>query len=91
MVVKNNQTVVIGGLIQEKEFDKTTKVPLLGDIPILGWFFKYKSRQKQKTNLLVFITPHVIEDFTELDEIRIKKEMEYLEGPEKTKIKDNGS
>jgi general secretion pathway protein D len=60
VVVKDGQTVVIGGLMQEKTEESVSKVPLLGDIPLLGWFFKYKSTTKSKTNLLVFITPHRI-------------------------------
>lgn len=77
VVVKNKQTVVIGGLIQDKSTDDTTKVPLLGDIPFLGWLFKSKSDRNQKTNLLVFITPYIIEDFHALDELKMKKEQEF--------------
>lgn len=79
VVVKNKQTVVIGGLIQDKSTDDTTKVPLLGDIPFLGWLFKSKSDRNQKTNLLVFITPYIIEDFHALDELKKKKEREFEE------------
>lgn len=77
VVVKNNQTVVIGGLIQNRNTNNTTKVPLLGDIPILGWLFKSKRDQKQKTNLLVFITPYIIEDFKGLEDLREKKQREF--------------
>ncbi len=61
-MVKDNQTVVIGGLMQEKEEQSVTKVPLLGDIPVLGWLFTQKSVSKQKTNLLVFLTPHIVKE-----------------------------
>lgn len=67
VVLKDLQTVVIGGLLQERDEEQINKVPLLGDIPLLGWLFKYKAMGKKKTNLLVFLTPHII------------KEMEYLE------------
>ncbi len=77
VVVKNNQTVVIGGLIQNRNTNNTTKVPLLGDIPIIGWLFKSKRDQKQKTNLLVFITPYIIEDFKGLEDLRQKKQREF--------------
>lgn len=77
VVVKNNQTVVIGGLIQNRTTTNTTKVPLLGDIPLFGWLFKSKRDQNQKTNLLVFITPYIIEDFKGLEELKRRKELEY--------------
>ena len=88
VVVKNNQTVVIGGLIQDRETDNITKVPLLGDLPILGWLFKYRTKQKQKTNILVFITPHIVEDFEGLDDIRKSKEKEYIKGGGKASTRD---
>ena len=62
VVVKDGQTVVIGGLMEEKTNESVSKVPILGDIPILGWLFKYKSTTKNKTNLLVFITPHRVKE-----------------------------
>ncbi len=79
VVVMNKQTVVIGGLIQDKSTNDTTKVPLLGDIPFLGWLFKSSKDRNQKTNLLVFITPYIIEDLHGLDELKKKKELEFEE------------
>ncbi len=58
--VNDGQTIVIGGLMSENDEDTVTKVPLLGDIPLLGNLFKYRTISKQKTNLLVFISPTVI-------------------------------
>ncbi len=80
VVVKDRQTAVIGGLIQEVETVNITKVPLLGDIPILGWLFKFKTKQKQKKNLLVFITPYIVKDLGELDRLKRRKEEEFGEG-----------
>ena len=79
VVVKDRQTVVIGGLIQNRQVKDVTKVPILGDIPILGWLFKSSTDQNQKTNLLVFITPYIIDDFRDLDELRKVKEKEFEE------------
>lgn len=73
VVVKDGQTVVIGGLMQEKEEISNNKVSLLGDIPWLGWLFKYNTTSREKTNLLVFLTPHVIRDATELERLTIRK------------------
>lgn len=58
--VKNGQTVVIGGLLTSRETDQTRKVPLLGDIPILGWLFTSKTKSKSTTDLVIFITPTIL-------------------------------
>jgi len=60
VVVKDNETVVIGGLVGDSTESDTYKVPLLGDIPILGWLFKTHSTSREKTNLYVFLTPHIV-------------------------------
>lgn len=60
LVVKNQDTAVIGGLMQDKETEKITKVPLLGDLPIIGWLFKGRESSKDKVNLLVFLTPKIL-------------------------------
>jgi general secretion pathway protein D len=60
VVVKDNDTIVIGGLVGDSTESDTYKVPLLGDIPILGWLFKTHSTSREKTNLYVFLTPHIV-------------------------------
>lgn len=77
VVVKDKQTVVIGGLIQDKEIQTTTKVPLLSDIPLIGWLFKFTSSEKQKTNLLVYLTPSIVDSFDDLDVLKKSKTDEY--------------
>ena len=77
VVVKDNQIVVIGGLMQENDEETVTKMPVLGDIPILGWFFKTKNVTKNKTNLLVFLNPHIIKETARLAQITEKKQMEF--------------
>ncbi|MFB3148045.1 MAG: type II secretion system secretin GspD, partial [Thermodesulfobacteriota bacterium] len=72
VVVKNGQTIVIGGLVQDRESVLTNRVPILGSIPILGNLFKFKQRQSQKINLLILITPRIIEN--EIDMQRILEE-----------------
>jgi len=62
VIVKDNQTVVIGGLIDDSLTENETKVPVLGDIPILGWLFKSRSTDIKKTNLYIFLTPRVIKN-----------------------------
>ena len=60
MVLHDGETAVLGGLLRDKETTTENKVPLFGDIPVLGWLFKGKDVIKEKTNLLVFITPTII-------------------------------
>lgn len=60
VVTPSDTTVVIGGLISTDNQDKETKVPFLGDIPILGAAFKRKEKSNVKTELLIFLTPHVV-------------------------------
>lgn len=60
VVVPDGQTVVIGGLMQTQILESESKIPLLGDIPYLGNAFKRKTKQNQKTELMIFLTPVVI-------------------------------
>lgn len=77
VVVKDKQTVIISGLMQEKSEEQITKVPVLGDIPYLGYLFKSKSYSKTKTNLVVFLTPHVIRDSADLAALSAKKKSDF--------------
>jgi general secretion pathway protein D len=60
VMVSDNDTIVLGGLTRDKQSETMNKVPLLGDIPILGWLFKSKSSTIDKTNLMIFITPKIM-------------------------------
>lgn len=62
VTVDDGSIVAIGGLIQEAVSDGENKVPLLGDIPGLGWLFKYQQKQRKKTNLMVFLKPSILRD-----------------------------
>ncbi len=66
VVVKDRQTVVIGGLISSQESFSDTKVPILGDIPVIGWFFKSRKKTITKTDLLIFITPYIVKNDQDL-------------------------
>jgi general secretion pathway protein D len=74
VVVKDRQTMVIGGLIRDNVTASTMKVPLLGDIPILGWLFKYKTSKVEKVNLMIFITPYIIKTAEEAEELTKHRE-----------------
>ena len=79
-IVPDQQTVVLGGLVRDNVTFNERKVPLLGDIPLLGWLFKSRSQQTEKVNLLVFLTPTVVRDRVDMVDIGARKrgEMEPL-------------
>lgn len=62
VLVNNGETVVLGGVFEQTENDSVTKVPLLGDIPILGALFRYKAKSSQSRELLIFVTPKIVND-----------------------------
>lgn len=79
--VPDNQTVVIGGLISSKLSTAESKVPILGDIPILGALFRTTSKTERKSNLLIFLTPHVIdspEDLQDVYRVKMLQRQEFI-------------
>lgn len=66
--VKQGDTVLIGGLFREREANSFNKIPLLGDIPIIGEFFRVKSKQKEIIELIIAITPVVMMDLPKIEE-----------------------
>jgi len=60
VVTPDGQTVVVGGLISNQKSQNDSKVPFLGDIPVLGNLFKFSAKSDQKTELMIFLTPHII-------------------------------
>ena len=98
VIVKDKNTVVIGGIIGESIERGAYQVPCLGDIPGLGLLFKSRSRSRNKTNLFIFLTPHIIENPIEAQKIydEKKEEIEKIKGGaikmyEKPKPKERGS
>lgn len=69
VVVPDGQTVVIGGLMQNTKLDSTSKVPILGDIPLLGLLFKHKVTSDAKTELMIFMTPHIVKHPSDLSNL----------------------
>ncbi len=65
IVVDSGDTAVLGGLMKDEDSNTITKIPILGDIPILGWLFKSNRQSKSKINLVVFITPQIIRNATQ--------------------------
>ena len=73
VVVHNEETVVIGGMIGQDTTSSNYKVPILGDVPLLGWLFKSHGDTQRKTNLYIFITPRIVENPAELAALYHKK------------------
>jgi general secretion pathway protein D len=82
VTVRDQQTIVLGGLIKDSVSEQVSKVPLLGDIPILGYLFKTTTKTILKQNLLIILTPYVIKDPSDLRKIferKLRERQEFLE------------
>ena len=88
VVIKDKETVVIGGLIDDSTSIDTQQVPCLGDIPLLGWLFKTRGSGREKSNLFIFITPHIIRNQAEAAAI-YKKKLDDIGNIEEGVIKMN--
>lgn len=82
VVAKDQETVVIGGIMQDRTINSVSKVPILGDLPILGHLFRETSVKKVKTNLLLFLTPYIIRDqsdFRRIFERKMAERQKFVE------------
>lgn len=69
VITQDGQTVVLGGIVQERETEEVSKLPVLGDIPLLGHLFRSTRTRKQRTNLLVVLTPHILDHPSEFQRV----------------------
>lgn len=82
VVARDDQPVVLGGLMQEVERESRRQIPGLGSIPLLGWLFKSTTRERVKVNLMMILVPHIIEtpdDVRRIHERRMKERLEFIE------------
>lgn len=82
VTAQDKQTIVIGGLMDDQESVANTKVPLLGDIPVLGSLFRTRSKSQQKRNLVIFITPYIIrerEDYLAISKKAIEERNAFID------------
>ncbi len=77
VVVPDQQTVVLGGLVKDSESQSVSKVPLLGDIPVLGYLFRSTETTITKQSLLLMLTPYIIESSSDLEKIKRRKQEEH--------------
>ena len=87
--MKSGSTIVIGGLIRDDKVTLEKKIPLLGDLPLIGGLFKFKRDRLQKTNLLIFITPHVLSNQEDMEQITEKKRKEMEPAMENGETNNN--
>jgi len=81
-VVRDQQTIVIGGLMRDEYVTSRDKVPVLGDVPVLGFLFSSTRREKKQSNLLLILTPHVIREQADLRRIferKMRERQEFLD------------
>jgi general secretion pathway protein D len=79
LTVHDQQTTVIGGLVADKVSHETVKIPFLGDIPLLGVFFRHTNDGRQKTNLVLVLTPYIIRDQEDMRRIVVRRMEERQE------------
>lgn len=89
VIAQNGQTITLGGLIKDKKTNTTDKVPLFGDIPLVGYMFRKTDVRKEKVNLILFMTPHVIRSPSDLSKISVKKNEERKAFNRKHSIGEN--
>jgi general secretion pathway protein D len=81
VVTPDGQTVIIGGLMQNSKAQTDSKIPFLGDIPLLGNLFKRKMKNQTKTELVIFLTPHIVMDPTQLAGVTAQERARTELGP----------
>jgi general secretion pathway protein D len=78
ILVEDGQTAVIGGLMRTRSSLSRAKVPILGDLPVVGFLFRSSQKRVQKSNLLIFITPKIIWSTSEMEDIKSRKIQENI-------------
>ncbi|MBI2606253.1 MAG: type II secretion system secretin GspD [Deltaproteobacteria bacterium] len=82
VVVQDGDTVALGGLVRDKVLENAVKVPLLGDIPVIGWLFRSKTTNTAKQNLISFITPRIVKQYQQIRKVldrKIRERDEFIE------------
>jgi general secretion pathway protein D len=88
VLVRNSQTIVIGGLLEDRLRKTTAGVPWLMDIPLFGWLFRWERSQVEKQNLLIFLTPTIIREDQDIQKVYQEKRRRMLEYKKRYKILD---
>lgn len=86
VMVRDQDTIAMDGLLRDKINDQVSKIPLLGDIPVLGWLFKSKQKEHEKVNLMFFLTPKIISPY---GKVAAKNTLNLIEQRNKRVTDDN--
>ena len=91
-IVKNGESIIIGGLVKDKTGKTISKVPLLGDIPILGYAFRHESDDNDRVNLVIILTPYIVDKSSNLSSLReVLAKLNTIEKKFAKKIIDNAN
>jgi general secretion pathway protein D len=88
VLIQNHRTAVVGGLLASQDTLDNQGVPFISDIPVIGNFFSNKSTDKQKDNLIVFLTPHIIRNRSELRELALDERQQFVNSLGRKEIHD---
>jgi general secretion pathway protein D len=88
VLIQNHRTAVVGGLLASQDTLDNQGVPFISDIPVIGNFFSNKSTDKQKDNLIVFLTPHIIRDKSELRDLALDERQQFVNSLGRREIHD---
>jgi general secretion pathway protein D len=89
VMVRDRDTIAMGGLLRDRELISNNKIPILGDIPVLGWLFKNKSRSVEKVNLLFFMTPKILSPYAKTASSNTKEVLKRRTDGMKTMFDDD--
>ncbi|MGC1679144.1 MAG: type II secretion system secretin GspD [Candidatus Binataceae bacterium] len=88
VMVQNHRTAVIGGLLSSQDSASNQGIPFISDIPVIGNLFSFKSTDRQKDNLIVFLTPHVIRDRGQLRDLALDERHQYINSIGRKEVHD---
>ncbi len=88
VMIQNHRTAVIGGLLSSQDTVDNQGVPFISDIPVIGNFFSNKSSDKQKDNLIVFLTPHIVRNKSQLRDLALDERQEFVNSLGRKEIHD---
>ncbi|MGC1398661.1 secretin N-terminal domain-containing protein, partial [Candidatus Binatus sp.] len=88
VLIQNHRTAVVGGLLASQDTLDNQGVPFISDIPVIGNFFSNKSTDKQKDNLIVFLTPHIIRNKSQLRDLALDERQQYVNSLGRKEIHD---
>lgn len=91
VVVRDKDTIAMGGLMRDKETNTVNKIPLLGDIPVLGWLFKNTKKTVEKVNLLFFMTPKILASYEKTNSENVKDLLNRRQSHLKNMVGDSDS